>query len=381
MLPSRAILMMRIDTNSQYPLYLQIADILRDDLKNGVFSAKQALPTERMLSEKLKVNRRTIAKALDILRGEGLLQRIKGRGSFIAEKEEFLNIPQLYSTLKIVGIAIPICMENSHAVQMSSGAAEVLHQNNIQTIRFSSDSAEYEREIITRNRTLLAGIIHYPFFNAKASLANINYFLSLGLPVVEVGNLELDNSCSLVRSNDEAGAAAAVEYFIRSGHKRIIFFPAKSDNIQKSMRRAGYEEAMKKAGLKIETSGYEKQENCPEMAVAFEYTLGLFSKKTFPTAILAQNDMIATGIYRALNALGIKVPDEVELMGFGNDIEASAMYPESGNPVSTVAVDRKAIGRKAAELLMKKMANPSAKSENEYIPTKIIHRNTSRGAS
>lgn len=370
---------MKIDANSQYPLYLQIADALRAELKSGAFATNQALPTERMLSEKLNVNRRTIARAMDILRNEGLVQRIKGRGSFNAGKEEFLSIPQLYSNFKIAGIAIPICMENSHAAQMAEGAIKFLHKNNIQTIRFSSDSAEYEREIVTRNRALLSGIIHYPFFKDKAATANINYFLSLGLPVVEIGNIEEEGDYSLVRSDDESGAAEAVEYFIRAGHKRIMFFPAKNDHVQKSMRRSGYEESASKAGLKVEIAGYEKQENRPEMAVAFEYTLGLFGKKPFPTALLAQNDMIATGIYRALKALSIKTPDDVELMGFGDDVEASIIYPGSTNPVSTVLVDRVAIGGKAAEILMKKIADPFSKPVRERLPTRIIHRKTTKG--
>ena len=371
--------MIKIDANSQYPLYLQIADALRLALKNGNFKANQSLPTERVLSEKLKVNRRTIARAMDILRNEGLLQRIKGRGSFKAAKEEFLSIPRLYSNVKVAGIAIPVCMENSHAVQIASGAIEFLHKNNIQTIRFSSDSAEYEREIVTRNRTLLSGIIHYPFFKDKAAAANINFFLSLGLPVVAIGNIEDEGDYNIVRSDDEAGAGEAIEYFIRSGHKRIMFFPAMSDIALKSMRRSGYEKAVTKAGLKVEIAGYEKTEACPEMATAFEYTLNMFGKKSFPSALIAQNDMIAAGIYRALSVLKIKVPEDVELMGFGDDIEASVIYPESKSPVSTVLVDRKAIGRKAAELLMGKIADPFSKPVKELLPTKIIHRKTTKG--
>jgi len=77
-----------IDTRSHIPIYLQIADGIRDAVASGVYLPGEALPSLRTLSLEVQVNPNTVQKAYDELAREGLIYARRGRGLFVAEKGE-----------------------------------------------------------------------------------------------------------------------------------------------------------------------------------------------------------------------------------------------------------------------------------------------------
>lgn len=369
--------MIKINHKSSHPIYLQIANTLRTQIQEGRFKPDQALPGERELSNELKINRRTISKALDILEEEGLVYKIRGSGVFIEKKEDFLSFINTDINSKVVALSTPESIENSHAVDMIKGAISYLEEKNIQSLRINYIRASEEKEHITLNRHILSGIIMYPKPNNEIT-ENIKYFQSLGLPLVVIGNLSGDDFDS-VRSKDEDGAREAVGHFIKTGHERIIFFPVDDKLKLSSKRLSGYEAAMAERGLLPEIIKYDKTSNVSEaISAGYELAMKIFKKKKYPTAILTQNDMLAIGVYKALLNLKIRVPEDVELIGFGNDIEASILFPDRKNPISTVAVDRAEIGRKAAEVLTNRIANPSGPFREILTSVKLLHRRTTR---
>jgi GntR family transcriptional regulator len=91
-----------IDLTSLRPLYMQVKEALEDWITNGLQDGSlcpgDRLPSENELSEKLKVSPITVKRALDDLRRQGLIQRIQGRGSFIAEQQKiYLPLNRLFS--------------------------------------------------------------------------------------------------------------------------------------------------------------------------------------------------------------------------------------------------------------------------------------------
>ena len=112
-------------------------------------------------------------------------------------------------------------------------------------------------------------------------------------------------------------------------------------------RLAGYERAMRRARLPAHIVGRDVDSAAPTFALkGYETTMGLFRAEDRPTAVCTSNDVLAVGAYNALKALGLRVPQEVELIGFGDDLEASVMFPGRRSPLSTVRVDRVGLGRK-----------------------------------
>lgn len=78
----------RLDLNDNSPLYLQLARRLAQDVRDGRYQADQALPSERVLSERLAVSRVTARKAIDQLVEQGLVVRRRGSGNYIAPRIE-----------------------------------------------------------------------------------------------------------------------------------------------------------------------------------------------------------------------------------------------------------------------------------------------------
>ncbi len=78
----------RIDAAKPTPLYLQVADLIRDEIKDGVIRIGDALPSERELSDMVGISRVTVRKAIETLLREGLLSRKHGSGTYIAPRIE-----------------------------------------------------------------------------------------------------------------------------------------------------------------------------------------------------------------------------------------------------------------------------------------------------
>ncbi|MDD5707719.1 MAG: substrate-binding domain-containing protein, partial [Kiritimatiellae bacterium] len=79
-----------------------------------------------------------------------------------------------------------------------------------------------------------------------------------------------------------------------------------------------------------------------------------------------------------LSGLKVRVPEDVELIGFGNDLEARTFFPDLACPFSTVEIPRADVGRRAAELLLERMQNPGLPIRKIVVPTRLLHRGTTR---
>jgi len=89
--------MPRLNKQNPLPLYQQLAQILRDQIRQGVYSVGDRLPTERELMESNNISRNTVRQALDQLERETLLQRDQGRGTFVSSQKLKLGVMRLTS--------------------------------------------------------------------------------------------------------------------------------------------------------------------------------------------------------------------------------------------------------------------------------------------
>jgi len=76
-----------VDHGAPTPLWRQLTDILRARIKSGDPPAGRVMPSEHTLSQEFELSRGTVVKALDALEQEGLIIRIQGRGTFVAERQ------------------------------------------------------------------------------------------------------------------------------------------------------------------------------------------------------------------------------------------------------------------------------------------------------
>ncbi len=375
-----------LDKETPYPVYMQLFEALKEKIRMGGFTPDEPLPEEREMSRQLEISRPTLRKSLKMLEEDGFIYKIRGRGVFIANKVDVpmkkLNYPR-----RVIGLSFFETFEESHTVIMVNGAIDLFREKNFLSLRMNFYSSEDEREHIRHNHHLLAGMImSIPYQHQNYdSERTINFVRSFGIPVAIFGHPEFisDNfKVDAAESDDTKGIGDAVDYFLQNGHKRVTFICCNAKRNVPSLRRDGYRQAMRKAGIPEDMFflNGSLDNNRSVINEVMENTLELFKVQgKLPSAIIAENDLAAIGVYNAIRELGIETPGKVEFFGYGDDIEAKMFFPDGKLPFSTVSVDRAGVGRKAAELLLRRIESPSSPYLNAKVPPKIIHNGTTRG--
>lgn len=191
---------------------------------------------------------------------------------------------------------------------------------------------------------------------------------SLGLPMAAVG-LHHEGLAS-VDIDDYAGARAAVSHLLNLGHRHIAMIGGGASEpnpfTTPKARRQGYEDALREAGLQV-PAGYE---------VDGEFTIAggaaamgrLLGANPMPTAVFCQSDRMAMGALGALRQVGLRCPEQISVVGFG-DAEIAASLN-----LTTVAAPSAEQGRLAAELLLAELGG--APAAHRVLPTELVMRTT-----
>jgi DNA-binding LacI/PurR family transcriptional regulator len=195
------------------------------------------------------------------------------------------------------------------------------------------------------------------------------------IPTVAVGGrgLDLDLPRVDVLANDnQRGAALAVRHLIELGHARIAHISG-LPSVAGRLRMQGYEDAMRAAGLgacvRIEAGDMGEEGG-------YRATVRLLSRgggADRPTAIFAANDLTCVGALSAAAALGIRVPEELSLVGFDNSMLARL------RALWLTSVDGAApeMGRQAAELLLTRIEHPDTPGQTRLTAPRLVPRGSS----
>ncbi|GCE30758.1 ribose operon repressor RbsR [Dictyobacter alpinus] len=187
------------------------------------------------------------------------------------------------------------------------------------------------------------------------------------LPAVFIDNLFQGQHVTYVKSDYMGGAILATEHLLKLGHRRIAFFPGSLFSVTGTERFVGHQQALGRAGLfvnqqLVRQSGWEMQD-------AYEAAMKLLHERRDFTAIVANSDMLAFGILRALREHNIRVPEEVSVIGF-DDIDRS-QYVDP--PLTTIQQDKQSIGEGAVDRLLQLVDQKNA-LDPLIVPTKLIVR-------
>jgi DNA-binding LacI/PurR family transcriptional regulator len=184
------------------------------------------------------------------------------------------------------------------------------------------------------------------------------------LPAVAVGGLDVDLPRVDVLANDNhRGGTLATAHLVELGHRRIAHISGLPGRVGQ-LRLAGYQDAMREAGLGAEMvaePGDLTEEGGYRAAVR------LLSRPDRPTAIFAANDMSCVGALSAAAALGVAVPGELSLVGFDNSTLASlrALW------LTSVDGTALAMGQQAARLLLARIEDPEAAASLQLLPPRL----------
>jgi len=198
---------------------------------------------------------------------------------------------------------------------------------------------------------------------------------SIHMPFVAFSNnvvgMENQQQFDQVGFDDFDGTLHATRYLIGKGHRQIVFT---ADISHPWLRRRfeGYRRAMRENKLKpvLITAG-----NMLTFGDFGQKSIGsILAHRPRPTAVVAGNDEIAFGLWRALSRRGVKVPDQISLVGFDDREEALLMDP----PLSTVRVHKEEIGETCMKMLLERLHHPHMAFSRRVLPTEFLIRGTVR---
>jgi LacI family transcriptional regulator len=193
---------------------------------------------------------------------------------------------------------------------------------------------------------------------------------STTLPVVVVDPNNATPDCPVVIAANRSGALSAMEYLIGLGHRRIGFISGRPE-LQSAVRRLlGYKDSLYQAGIPldpdlIQTGDYSRQ-------TGFACAQRLLNLSDPPTAIFAANDQSAFGAIQAAQQAGLRVPDDLSVVGFDNIPEAS--YTNPGLTTIDQFIDE--MGCIATEMLINLIEGNSLESNVYKMPTQLIVRDS-----
>lgn len=158
------------------------------------------------------------------------------------------------------------------------------------------------------------GVVFSPFSLDSTTVVS-KYAESVPTVIISDNFAGKDLSC--VRVDNHIGAYDGTKHLISLGHKKILLFGVRADSVTHTNRTNGYLAAMKECGLEpsILRSSYNASSIPNGYLLAKEY---FKTEKEFPTAIFAINDLVGMGILQAADECGIKIPEDISLLGFDN---------------------------------------------------------------
>jgi LacI family transcriptional regulator len=219
---------------------------------------------------------------------------------------------------------------------------------------------------ILLQRTVVAGAI----IAGTNSVAMLDVLHEKEIPWVALGNnIVGDWPRERPRSvffDETRGAFDLTRYLLSLGH-RSIAFAANLSLPWYARRFHGYEQAMMEAGLSTisnEVGSLDSEE------MGYLGARLLLERSPRPSAIFAGDDLAAAGVYKAARDHGLKIPEELTVVGFDDNPESAALLPS----LTTVKVFTHELGRQAAELLLRYIARPEIAPPSVMLPTQLVRR-------
>ena len=192
----------------------------------------------------------------------------------------------------------------------------------------------------------------------------------MGIPLVFFGRTCLTDRFSCVTANGDEAAQQATQHLIDTGSRNIAFIGGPNHLDMVRRRKHGYLEALRENHLPIDRD----MVICDKIdyQIACESTRRLLERPNRPDAILAFNDIITFAAFTTIKELGLRIPEDVALIGFTDDAHAAYVTPR----MSAIEDQSHLMGVTACQLLLKNI-NGDPKVYKEIVPQQLVIRETS----
>jgi LacI family transcriptional regulator len=317
--------------------------------------------TQADIAKKLNVTRITVSKALR--NHPDISKEMKEKVNQTAEELNYSpNLIAKNLTSKktyTIGVVIPD-LENSFFAYAIDSIIDTATENKYNVFVTVSRESQQNEMLNVKNLVGMRVDGLLVCISQQTSSAKIfNHIKRLNLPLIFFDRQLEESNFNAVAFNDRGGTVSALDKIIAEGYTKIAHFAGYSNISIGNMRSQSFKNALNQNGIEtnpdwILEAGYEVKDG-------YNSFMKLFEKNNLPEIILAVNDRVALGVYRAALQVGVNIPEDVGVVAFGFNETAQMFTP----PLSVINQDPRKLGRIAMEMLIKKIQSDNLGEESQ----------------
>lgn len=359
------------NAGAELPMHRRIYKELLREIENGTYRPGDRLPSEAVLGERFQASRITVAKAIQQLKNERIVNRISGSGTYVEQPAQTagfqfgLLIPELGTT----EIFEPICHGMMNSPLAKSHSLIWGHSSTEGTDR-SKAAMQLCQQYITQR---VAGVFFAPIeYAAESDHTNndiVAAFERANIPIV------LLDRCfkpypdrapyDLIGIDNHRAGYIVTQHLLESGASRIVFAARPNSASTVDARLFGYHEALRACGQQPPSGKAAYFGDFGDMSF-----VGQMLNEASPDGIVCANDVTAAIVMRTLLKLGIQIPQQVKIVGI-DDVSYAKFLPI---PLTTLHQNCAGMGAVALSTMLDRLQSPSTPPREILLSCELVVR-------
>jgi LacI family transcriptional regulator len=240
------------------------------------------------------------------------------------------------------------------------------HDYTTLILNTDEDNEKERKSLLSALSKKVDGIILCP---SQENEDNILFLKNTGVPFVLIGRWFEELDTDYVICDDVKGGYLATKHLIECGHRKILFLNSMHHISSAKERLQGYKQALKEYDIPFSDSLV--RETGAKTGICREIMSSVLEEKLSFSAIFAFNDMMAWECMSVLHMHGLRVPQDIGIVGFDN-IQSRMLFP---CPLTTISTFKSKLSHKAVDILLERMNQLNgSRNYNEVIDTQLIVR-------
>lgn len=272
---------------------------------------------------------------------------------------------------RIIGVVVPNLVTHYYASVLDGIEEEAAEEGYSVISANSHEDVEAETRAIDNFIGMHVEGIVACLAQTTTDYAHFEELSEMGIPLVFFGRTCLAEKFSSVKANGDEAAQLATEHLISTGCRRIAFVGGPNHLDMVRRRKHGYLEALREARIPIDRNLVAC--GSIDYKLAMERTKEMLQQPDRPDAILAFNDIITFAALTAIRTVGLRVPEDVSLIGFTDDAHVQYVTPR----LTAIEDQSKLMGRTACRLLLDNISG-NHKICHKIVPQKLVIRESTR---
>jgi len=358
--------------------YERIGEHLKRQIRDGQLPPGTALPSEQQLASLFESARSTVRQAMGLLEQEGLVSRVQGKGTFVHQNAR----QRLASGLDILALVIPEVLSGFYPSLQHSFEESASHSQNQMLVCCTRNNLDKQGNVILQLiDNQVGGVAIVPASTPPTPGYQIRQLQKAGIPVVLCHRPVEGITAPLLGLPFQKIGKLAGESLVARGHRRFAFFAPHCTHTT-DLYLEGFQRALNDVNCELPTEncyfGADGVIDMQELDAEIEDSLKrILNQPERPTAIFTTFDSMAERVYLHLTKMGMRMPEDISLIGVGDQIRHSVLQQQ----IASVTVNETQLGHRAAELLnqMRSGELPIETSLTEVMPAEVYTGTTLGG--